>query len=200
MPPYYVLMCLSPLSADHYELSVPYPASDLRWENGGLFSPSDERESMRTPAEPIELATEPVLVDAPYVYAELYWNPIPLMTRRLVASLEAAGVDNLQTFTTRLTTPDRDTTPPDEYLAVNVIGKVAAADLSRSRINPDVPDRMVSMDFHALTIDERRARNLLMFRLAENVTAVLVDERVKLAVEGAGLTTLTWIPPEQWAG
>lgn len=36
--------------------------------------------------------------------------------------------------------------------------------------------------------------------LAENTSAVLVHERVKKQVEDAGINTLTWIPPEMWAG
>jgi hypothetical protein len=39
-----------------------------------------------------------------------------------------------------------------------------------------------------------------MFRLAENITAVLVHEHVKDQVERGGISTLTWLAPEEWAG
>jgi hypothetical protein len=59
---------------------------------------------------------------------------------------------------------------------------------------------MISTDFHALSIDESKARGLLIFRLAENITAVLVHEHVKKQVERSGIGTLTWLAPEEWAG
>jgi len=40
----------------------------------------------------------------------------------------------------------------------------------------------------------------LMFRLAQNTSAVLVHKRVKEYVDAAGIDTLTWFRPEEWAG
>jgi hypothetical protein len=59
---------------------------------------------------------------------------------------------------------------------------------------------MISMDLHSLAIDPSKTRNALMFRLAENTSAVLVHERVRQYVESRGITTLSWYNPEQWAG
>jgi hypothetical protein len=198
---FYVLKCMSPLEADHYSLKLRSKASRKRWEAGVLFSETDEDEDFHPPAESIELNTQPEDEEVPNVYAELYWNPIPLFTRRLVAALHAAGVDNLQTYDTKLVTVQGTNPPPaDHYLAVNIVGRVAAADLPKSERNPDVEDSVLSTDFYSLAVDETKARDLFMFRLIENITAVLVHDRVKRHVEGAGIRTLTWIPPEKWAG
>ncbi|QED28867.1 hypothetical protein FRD01_16795 [Microvenator marinus] len=201
MSKYFVLDCHPPLEAEFYNILVPYPANDRRWEAGVLFSVQDRREGFRPPTEPIEIQTEPEIEPPPRIYAELLWVPIPLMSRRLTAALQAAGVDNLQTYETRIETTLGETPPPaDHYLAFNIVGLVAAADLQKSMTNPDVTETMNSMDFHTLSIDEAKTQELLLFRLAENITAVLVHERVKLAIEAAGITNLTWFAPEEWAG
>ena len=66
---------------------------------------------------------------------------------------------------------------------------------------PGAPYRLCfSDDFFSLSVDEVKAKDLLLFRLAENVTAVLVHEQVKSAVEASGITNLTWFKSESWAG
>jgi uncharacterized protein DUF1629 len=200
-PTYYVLKCQSPLESEHYLLEVEGPANDKRWEEGILFSAADERRGFHPPPEPIVLTTEEDTEEPPRIYAELYWNPIPLFSRRLVEGLRAAGVDNLQTFETTLVAPFGENPPPaNHYLAVNIVGTVSAADFKKSEFNPDVRERTISADFYSLSVDASKARDFLMFRLLENITAVLVHERVKEQVEAAGIRSLTWIPPHQWAG
>jgi hypothetical protein len=201
MPTYYVLKCLPAIQVDHYRLQVGYPANDKRWEAGLVFSNQNRSDELQPPPVPIPIRTETEEPDIPNIYAELYWNPIPLMTRRLVQALRGAGIDNLQTYETTLESAQGEHPPPaDHYLAVNIVGCVAAADLGKSEISPDTPERIVSTDFHSLSIDESKARALLLFRLAENITAVLVHEHVKEQVERSGITTLTWLAPEEWAG
>jgi hypothetical protein len=198
---YYVLKCMPPIGFDHYTLKVPQRVRNKRWPAGVLFSEQDERPGFHPPPEPIEITTVPEAEVPPNIYGELYWIPIPLMSRRLVAALRAAGVDNLQTFETTLVTLEGKNPPPkDHYLAVNIVGLVEAADLGKSEINPDVPERMIATDFDSLAVDTSKAKDLAMFRLAENVSAVLVHERVKNHVEAAGITTLRWMVPAEWAG
>jgi hypothetical protein len=201
VPKYYVLKCLPSIQVEHYRLQVGYPANDKRWEAGLVFSSQNRSEELQPPPVPIPVRTEAEDPDIPNVYAELYWNPIPLMTRRLVQALRGAGIDNIQTYDTTLESPQGEKPPgADHYLAVNIVGRVAAADLGKSDISPETPERMISTDFHSLSIDESKARALLLFRLAENITAVMVHEHVKDRVEQSGITTLSWLAPEQWAG
>jgi hypothetical protein len=198
---YYVLDCMSPLGAEFYNVELKSLANRKRWEAGVLFTPSNEIPEFRPPQGTIELVTEEDSTGVPHVYAELYWDPLPIFSRRLVAALEAAGVDNLQTYDTTLVSVEgKNPPPPNHYRAVNVVGRVAAADLEKSEINPDVDDREVSTDFYSLSVDETKAKDLLMFRLVENISVVLVHERVKAQVEAAGITTLSWFQPEEWAG
>lgn len=201
MAKYYVLKCLPALEVEHYRLLVDYPANDKRWQAGLPFSPENRSEELQPPPEPIAIRTEPEDPGIPNVYAELYWNPIPLMTRRLVQALRGAGIDNLQTYETSLESTQGSTPPPaNRYLAVNIVGRVAAADLSTSEINPDTAERMISTDFYSLVVDGAKAKDLLLFRLAENITAVLVHEHVREQIERSGIGTLTWLAPEEWAG
>lgn len=198
---YYVLDCMSPLEAEFYTVELKSSANRKRWAAGVLFTPSNEIPEFQPPLHAIELVTEEDDSDIPHVYAELYWDPLPIFSRRLVTALEAAGVDNLQTYDTRLVSVQGTNPPPPEhYRAVNVVGRVAAADLEKSEINPDVGDRELSTDFYSLSVDEKKAKDLLMFRLVENISVVLVHERVKEQVEAAGITTLSWFQPEEWAG
>jgi len=201
MAEYFVLDCMSPLHAEHYQLEVGYPANDRRWEAGLLFSESDERETCHPPQEPINVETVEDTEVPPRIYPELTWVPIPLLSRRLVDALKAAGVNNLQTYETKLVTRFGKNPPPEDlYLAVNLVGLLAAADLAKSKTNPEVAEKMISMDFHSLAIDPSKTHDVLMFRLAENVSAVIVHERVKQAVEAKGITSLSWFAPNQWAG
>jgi hypothetical protein len=201
MPQYYVLDCHSPLTADHHALEVSSALRGKRWRAGGLFSSADERVGFHPPTEPIEVRTQPDTDEPPKIYPELSWPPIPLMSRRLVTALQASGVDNLQTYETQLVAA-QGTPPPaaDHYLAVNIIGLVAAADMQKSKLNPAVRETLISVDFHSLSVDPAKARGLLLFRLAENVSAVIVHEHVREIVEKRGIDTLTWLNPDEWAG
>jgi hypothetical protein len=182
-------------------MEVGYPANDKRWEAGLLFTMEDDRETCHPPQEPIEISTDEDTEDPERIYPELTWVPIPMMSRRLVDTLRAAGVGNLQTFETKLINARGKNPPPENfYLAVNVVGLVAAADLGKSEVAPGGAEKMISMDFNSLAIDPARARGASMFRLAENVSAVIVSENVKKHVESAGFASLTWFKPEEWAG
>lgn len=198
---YFVIKWQAPLRNERHLLEVEDKVSDKRWHSGRIFSENDDDDEFHPPTDVIELRTEKPTGRLPHVYPEYCSNPIPLMTHRLVAALRQAGVDNLQTYETRLIDPlGTPPAPPDLYLAVNIVGRVAAADLSKSVLNPEVKERMISMDFHSLAVDEKRARGALMFRLAENISAVLVHESVKKHVETSGIDTLTWLSPDEWAG
>lgn len=65
-------------------------------------------------------------------------------------------------------------------------------------VAPDGP--MVSVDFDSLAIDAARARGALMFRLAESVSGIVVHESVRKAVEAAGIDSLSFTVPADWAG
>lgn len=197
---FFVLECMGDVGELHFWLDTERSNGEC-WLMGRAFTASDPDPDFHPPSRQFELRTEIDSKVKERVYPELTWSPLPLMSRRLVNALQQAGVDNLQLYPTRLINPQGEKPPPeDHYLAVNILGLVAAADRVRSKLNPDVPERMISTDFHSLVIDPEKAHDLLMFRLAENVSAVLVHERVKRFVEASGIHTLTWYTPESWAG
>lgn len=200
MSNYYVLECPAGTGPLQFKLEVDGSARKC-WYMGRLFSPNDPDSDFQAPPTPIQVRTKIDSKAAERVYPELAWNPIPLMTRRLVTALQAAGVSNLQVYETRLVNPQGSPPPaPDHYLAVNIVGLIKGADLAASETNPDVADKLLSMDFQSLAIDPIKVRDALLFRLAENISAVLAHARVRQAAENAGISTLTWYLPEEWAG
>lgn len=200
MSNYYVLDCVEGTGPLQFTLELDRPAR-RRWKAGQLFSPDATDRAFQPPTAPIDLQTDIDSKAAERIYPELTWHPIPLMTRRLVNALTAAGVSNLQTYETRLLNPQGSPPPPpDHYLAVNIVGLIAAADLAASETNAAVADKLVSMDFQSLAIDPIKVRDALLFRLGENISAVLAHERLRKAAESAGISTLTWFRPEEWAG
>lgn len=106
-----------------------------------------------------------------------YYSGKCLMLRALVEALQGAGVDNLQIFPAVLTEKSTEAVRED-YCVVNVLGKVAAADMKQSQA--------ISLGeghvFTQLTVDSGKARGLLMFRLAESLVDVIVHQRVAQAV------------------
>lgn len=126
---------------------------------------------------------EPPLLD--YISAQC------LMSRALVATLEEAGVDNLQIFDAPLTDREKDEIN-NAYCVVNVIGLVEAADMDSSESLPLGSGEV----FTKLVVDKEKAQGLLMFRLAESQTDLIVHERVANVIKagnfrGVALTPVT---------
>lgn len=147
------------------------------------------------PPEPVLVTIEPgdegIMLD--------FWDvAISLITKNLANVLTQAGVSNIDFYQAEIREA-RKGKVHDNYLAFNLIGTVAAADLSKSKFQ--APDgSLISVDFDSLVIDEVKVRGALMFRLAESLNGIVVHESVKNAIEASGIDTLTFIPPEEWVG
>lgn len=126
-------------------------------------------------------------------------SAVPLMRDDVVALLQGCGVDNLQLFDA-VVVDGASGRERHDYKAFNLVGLVAAADLPRSTLMPTSPQRLLDMDFEALVVDPARARGQLMFRLAENVSAIVVHERIRAAVEASGLRGFRFAGPGEWSG
>jgi len=201
MGSYFILACHSNIEVEFYRLRADTEARKRRWFAGNLFSVDNKNVAFQSPTDVINLETyeEDDLED--WVYPQLTWHPIPLMKHSLVKALKESGVDNMQTYPTILTNPQGNPpAPSDLYLAVNIVGRVSAADMNSSSISSGNEDIMISVDFDSLVIDEKNVHGLRMFRLAENISAVLVHESVRNTIEKAGIDDLTWFAPEEWAG
>lgn len=142
----------------------------------------------------------------------LYWDPedeegppqplykagVPMMTKRVHEALVQAGVDNLDVYPVEVRS-HQSTEINQDYVAFNVIGVIRAADMSKSVYDPSVEPHLIAVGFNGVTIDESRTGGALLFRLAENVGAIVIHDRVKRHLEGLSLG-LTFVPPEKWVG
>jgi hypothetical protein len=123
----------------------------------------------------------------------------PLMRDDLVEALRAVGVDNLEFFEAVIVDPATGQEHRN-YKAFNIIGAVAAADMSKSVRASSSDSTIIDADFDSLSIDATRAAPFRLFRLAESVNAIVVDEAVKKEVERRNIEGMIFYDPEDWAG
>lgn len=131
--------------------------------------------------------------------AMYYAEAIPVMRDDLALVLQGAGVDNIQWFDAVLVDPDTRR-EYSNYKAYNIVGLISCADMTASRRMDGSEGDLIDVDFESLVIDENRAGAALMFRLAENVSAVVVHQQVKLAIEAAGIPGIVFYGPGEWSG
>jgi hypothetical protein len=121
---------------------------------------------------------------------------VPLMSKRLKETLESAGVDNMKFYPVELR--HKKTKKTHEYFAFNLIGLVDAVDLGKSTMTSEDGDFTGDTVISELSVDEGKTRQLLMFRLKQKFSVILVHRRVKEAIERAGITSVQFIAPEDF--
>lgn len=163
--------------------SIPDPPSDPSWTLGARFSSSPQTPVPATICEGYE-------EEAPLPYV----NVPPVMSAQLHQVLLAAGVGNVDVYDAELVSED-GRVRLQGYKAFNVIGLIAAADMAKSSFAPDNPSRSLDASFDSLALDSDRIRGLLVFRLAEYSSAVVVHRSVRQAIEAAGITGLVFRKP-----
>ena len=124
-------------------------------------------------------------------------NP-PLFRDDLIEALRNFGVTNFDTYDSALTDPDSGKVY-NNYKTVNFIGFVSAADLERSDaiVHDNTPS--IDVDSDKLVIDEKKTFGLLMFRMAESSSTVLIHEKLKDYLIEKGYTSKDlkfWDPTE----
>lgn len=144
---------------------------------------------------PVKIFLDP---DAPGELLPMYHKGVLLMSDDMIAALKGAGVSNLELFDAILVDESGQREYAD-YKLVNIVGAIAAADLSQS-VHQAHGAPLFDVDFDSLAIDPQKTRGALMFRLAENVTGIVVHESVKAALLAAGIEHLAFIPTAQWFG
>ena len=147
------------------------------------------------PATPIRLRFSVELSEGKPKH--LYKAGIPLLSGELFRALREAGVDNLETFPAMVSDPL--TGESLRYAAFNVIGLIAAADMGASVYDTAGGPPLIAVDFDSVVLDEKKIRGVRLFRLAENVCAIVIQDRVKQRLEAANLG-LEFIEPKDWAG
>jgi hypothetical protein len=192
---YYVVKC-PPLTNDKGELLIEIHNYDdvgdvWEWGSGDVFD-QDEIQSIPIP---IEIDVE-VFRDYSGQPPEMRDNGVCVMTRRLSEALTQAGVDNIDYYPAVLT----NTTSGEKYnyVAYNIIGKVAAADLENSDFSSYDNKLVADVGFKELVLDESKIHGLLLFRLAEKLSTILIHDNVRKAILEQGIDTLTFIKPEDY--
>ncbi len=144
---------------------------------------------------PVSIFLDP---DAPGILLPMYYKGVLLMSDAMIAALKGAGVSNLELFDAILIDESTQHRHLD-YKLVNIVGVIAAADLAMSSYKA-YGRPLFDVDFDSLTIDEQKSRGALMFRLAENVSGIVIHESVKAALQAAGIGHLDFVPTAEWIG
>jgi len=121
---------------------------------------------------------------------------VPLMSKRLKETIEAAGVDNVKFHP--ITLRNTKTGETYDYFAFNLIGLVDAVDFKKSTLTSHDGDFIGDSAIHDLVVDEKAGRGLLMFRLKEKFSVILVHKKIKEAVERSGITSVKFIDPKDF--
>ncbi len=187
----FYLLALQPL-LDHtgkyfsyYRYSI-VNNEDLEWPwlHGIAFS--------NPPTSPLRLKLEDD--DDAGEFADFVLNPIPLVTERFRKVLENCGVSNVDYYPVVMDNIEGFEDFP-KYFAINVIGKVAAADPSKSNYN-ETFGQMGANNFDKFVLNHNAVAGLDFFILAEHLSSVVVSERVKAESEKEGIDTLRFDPIE----
>jgi hypothetical protein len=183
-PPYYTLDQLSDEMMLLYDPAPPND-DDAWWEGVNIRTP---------PQEPVV-----VTICTGFEQSELmqYFNSANLMTNEMFDCLLRAGVDNLQGWDAVIRSED-GSVEHKGYKIFNLIGLIAAADLTKTEFNPENPSRHFDASIEKLVIDPNKTRGAQMFRLAEFVGAVLIHDRIKRALEAGGFTKLKFGDPAEY--
>ncbi len=118
---FYIMNCYSPDDKDKAMLTYKPDHPFRSWSSGTRFSTNpDDPIFRRPPTEPIHAEVKKGYEG---VMAEFWDNPVPLMTKKLLAALHQAGVRNIDTYSAEIYDPSTDTTY-DNYVAFNIIVKL----------------------------------------------------------------------------
>lgn len=190
-------------AADYYVLGVEDPEQGYRarliyerdhplrsWMSGQTFE--------SPPPEPIVLQLRGT-DEEDWVLGDLWLTPITVMSKRLLDALQHAGVSNLDTYAVELHDPV-NVQVHTNFVAFNLTGAMSAADVGKTKSAPKNVEEVTPSAHHALPPDAHTPRPPLLFRLTESLNAILIHESVCDAIEEAGIDTLTFYEPTDWAG
>lgn len=184
---YCMLNCFGPADQERSSIHRIPQFENVSWNRGA-------RIAGRVPV-PVRIHLDP---GSPGLLMPMYHKGILLMSTELIEALRSAGVSNLELFDAVLV-DEAQQREYNSYRLVNIVGVIAAADLAASVYRAHGTP-LFDVEFDSLAIDESRTRGALMFRLAENLSGIVVHESVKAAVLKAGIEHLDFTPPAQWVG
>jgi hypothetical protein len=150
------------------------PPNDQSWTMGEFFT--------QPPSEPLIAK-----IRDGYESAEPreFMSVPPLMSKKLYNVLKNAGVFNLQIFDVTIQSKDQSVKISD-FFAYNLVGLIRSADMKKSKFSPSNSSRETDVWFDQLKIKDSLETDLLMFRMAEDTSTILVHESIRKAIEAAG--------------
>lgn len=184
---YYLLGCFGPLDQDRARIGAVLN-TEVSWQTGQRFEDP--------PPVPVQVELDGAY---PGVLVPMFDAGILLFSDLMVLAFTEAGVDNLDYYETVVRDPSTGASHTN-FKATNIVGLVSCADLSQSVWDAPSGSPLIDTDFESLAIDEVRALDLLMFRLAECITGIVIHERVKRALERRAVPYLNFYDPVDWIG
>lgn len=130
-----------------------------------------------------------------YEHGELmpYFDAEPVMSNEFYQALVEAGVDNLEAYDCILRSKD-GAVEYKGFKAVNIIGVIRATGEGTEFIGDS---RLIDATMDKVSIDVKKTFGALMFRLAENLSTVIVHERVKRYIEQKEFPSIVFRMPSE---
>jgi hypothetical protein len=126
-----------------------------------------------------------------------YYNTgAPLMSNKLVEILQSLGVDNLELHDALI----REVVSGNLYYthrAVNIIGKIRITDKLNSQVSSI---KGLAQWVHKMVPDSAAARGALVFRMAEGLGQIIVQQKIKDAIEAHNLPLIYFTALEDFSG
>ena len=170
--PYWVLEG-STASRMRWIAKAPY-VRGLRWWRGLPLDRTLVPKRLSASLEPLRPGASD---HGPFIPPFFNVNP-PLFVDRMITVMIDEGASNIEAVSVDLHDPDNGAVHTN-YSAVNLLGLIHAADLSKSIYTAHPGGAKIDVDFNRLVIDPDKARGELIFRLAESVNVILVHDRLK---------------------
>lgn len=196
MSDHYMLECYQPVDWDDMaDLKSIYFKEIDSWRN--------DVDSWRLGRRFVSELPNPIVIKImpgyPDDLVEMYYDDAIVMTKRLLKALQEAGVDNLDIYPCVIVNEETGFRTVD-YVAVNLIGLVSAVDIGKSNVTGGDSDHLLDTDFDGLTIDPKKAKDHLMFRLAKNTSAIVIHKSVRDHLLDKGFDMLSFVEPKDWIG
>ena len=179
---YYILAVENPESMLLSGMPEPNPENPFEddWGFGKPFS-----------KEPEELISVTILDGHENRELLPYFDAEPVMSNEFYLALMEAGVDNLDAYDCILRSED-GSVEFTGFKAVNIIGVISATG-EGTEFTGD--SRLIDASMDKVTIAANKIHGTLMFRLAENLSTVIVHERVKSYLEKKGFPSIVFRDP-----
>ena len=152
----------------------------------------------RPPPGPLEYALDP---EHPGPLKPLFAENVPIMSLDVARVLQDVGVDNIEYFEAVVQEPWSGLTLKT-HTAFNIVGLILGADMKASEFMIEPPqDAPLDVDFEKLVLDQSRIpSDLLVFRLAASGRPIVVQAKVRQAIEAAGIEGMRFFEDGEWSG